>query len=145
MLYENTLSLAEILSVDANTLIGQRHEHAATIVRTTLGELGVDVLNLFSPFEHVFWSFGVFAAQDRVVRTLADSVRADALKRINAEQRRLGVSRKTVNAYEFLYPITAPQGDDYYPYQDNNNSVPYWWFAQRHVSCICPTDNLNNT
>lgn len=140
MLVEKSLSLTEILSVDLATLIRRRHDQATTVIRTTIEGLGVDVLNLFPPTNRIFWSFGVFAAQDQISDSIVDSIRADALKTIRAEQKNIGVFRKSVNAYELLGAITRGQGDEYYPYADETTGVPYWWFAQRHVNLVCPTD-----
>lgn len=141
MLLEKSYSLTEILSVDSATLTRQRHDQATTVIRTTIDGLGVDVLNLFPPTNRIFWSLGVFAAQDQISSSLADSIRIDALKIIRAEQRNLGVNKKSSNAYELLGPITRGQGDEFYPYSGESTAVvPVWWFAQRHVDLVCPTD-----
>ena len=144
MLLEKSYSLTEILSIDSATLTRQRHNQATTVIRTTMDRLGVDILNLFPPTNRIFWSFGVFASQDQTAIAYSSRVQKDALEKIDAVQRRLGLSRRSVNAYEFLAPVTKGMGDKYYPYSDSNVPVPYWWFAQRHVYVACPSSEYTS-
>lgn len=143
VLVEASLPIEELLMTDAAETIRRRDDNSATILRTSLDDLGVEVLNLFPPSGHVFWSFGLFVAQDQAFRAAARNVMQKALKRVVDLQKRAGVDRKSINAYEFLGCFTRPQGDTYSPYLIGKTSVPYWWFAQRHINLMCSSEQYD--
>jgi len=138
MIVEETISLGELLSVDPSEFVGYRHDQATTVRRVSIPGLELDVLNLFPPRRKAFWSFGIFEAQFRRTRTFVDIVRSDVIRYIDVEHERLGINKKSVNAYEFLGPFTKTEGLAYYPYSTEGSALPYWWFAQRHIVCVCP-------
>lgn len=140
VLIEKSMSLDEILSVNPRALTVEREYRSAVIVRTNIEELGIDILSLFPPAGRIFWSFGLFAAQDRAWRALAESLRPRALEIIDAELKYLRKKKKTINAYEFLAPFTKGMGDKYYPYGNGETPVSVWWFAQRHEYLVCASD-----
>lgn len=143
MISKIPITLSEILEVEPSTLIDERLPDSTIVTRTTFDSLGVDVLNLFSPIGHIFWSFGLFAAQRSLENTFATSVANDALRVIQSEQRRLNIPATSINAYEFLGSFTRGKGDVFYPYSDPDVSIPYWWFAQRHICLSCPTEHFD--
>jgi hypothetical protein len=143
MLSEIPIPIKEILKIEPSTLIDERQRNSIVITRTTIDELGLDVLNLFSPIGQIFWSFGLFAAQAALSYEFATSVSTDALQIIKSEQRHLNLSVTSINAFEFFGSFTRGQGDVFYPYDDSNPSIPYWWFAQRHICLSCPTEQYD--
>lgn len=132
------ITLSEILSSDVRDLVGNRKEASVTILRTTIDGTDSEVLNLLPPRGRIFWSFGMFATQDESSVAYSRQVQSELLARIGAAQRRLGLRKKSVNAYEFLGSVSKGMGDKFYPYPDANEAVPYWWFAQRHICLACP-------
>ena len=142
-LIERELSLNEMLATPVPDLIAGRDATAITLLRTTLDELQVDVINLFPPVDQAFWSFDVFAAEDHAWRELARTVAPTACKIIDAELRRQNAERRSIVAYEMLGAVTKGFGDRYFPYGTPDTPVPYWWFAQRHCYLVAPTDRYD--
>lgn len=143
MISKIPITLDEILEIEPSTLVDERLHDSTIVTRTTFDSLGFDVLNLFSPIGHIFWSFGIYAAQRSLASSFASSVANDALRVIRSEQGRLNTPTKSINAYEFLGSFTKGQGDVFFPYSDPDVSIPYWWFAQRHICLSCPTEHFD--
>lgn len=141
MLIDHSVSIEYVLRTHTSDIIDRRSEHKTLVLVASLPGLDIDVLNVFAPRGKAFWSFGLFQAQLRKMEAFADLVRSDALKRIDEQLKHMGIPRKSVNSYEFLAPLTKGAGLEYYPYSPGSSTgVPYWWFAQRHLCLVCPTD-----
>jgi len=97
-------------------LLNIRNKKCPTVIRTRIDELGIYLLNILSPIDSIFWSFGLFSAMEKNRFKFEEQVRKSGQSYLHAFLKKNFISNKSIAAYEFFAPFTKRMGNKYFPY-----------------------------
>lgn len=128
----------KIVFTTPSIFLNIRNKECPTVIRTRIDELDLYILNILSPMNTIFWSFGIFSTMEKSRSNFEEKMRKLGQNYLHALLKKHSISKKSIVAYEFFAPFTKRMGDMYFPYNtlsDEQSDLLH----KRHISTLVAT------